>query len=756
MTFRYQLLPPSPPMDREDNEPATSPGSLSQPHFRKPSKPLDGEPHPRAKWQLWMWRLKRTKRRCWAVIGAVLTAGIIAAIVSSVASWKKRQATGTFISALQSDVAIWFNNDLHGASANNTDGVILLNRTMSNADAMRNCSALNEGLINAGAINATAMFEWFTYMGDLPTQAYWVGAPSGDVCNAMSNSGPPMSRPCSDQLPAVCGSRAPIANQAKQDTSGKWQISVNSRGQELKGYRDKRSFRYMGVRYAEQPVRFNHSTPYAHIGTFDATQPGSICQQGNEGTEDCLFLNIWTPYLPRNGNDSIVLKPVMFWLHGGAFEGDSGTDPTFDGGNWASRGDVVTVTINYRLGNLGFLVINGTSATGNYGFGDQITALDWVRDHIKDFGGDPDRITVAGQSAGAASVRAMLGSPMAAGKFSAAILQSSLGGYGFAKPYSSYMTMNDYQANFTDPIMNQINCDGRASLPCAQKTSARTLTTVQQAAFLVQDDIFITSSQLSLNDTTETAKVPVIMGQMQGDAVFFVDAAPDTANLTAAIQDTPWNSSIAMNPDDFPIRTQNDTLITDTSGNSTYKDDIAAVYNVTVRAGNDAMFRCVDQATAYAAAENDVLGPLWYYEMQRSYITYPSRPACNAPVESAFPYGNPAHQTYKCHTGDNVYTFGNLAYTGQPERDGEDFLFSQLALDSWTSFVRTHDPNPDPRYLSARGFRDSMRAFEDAGRWPPIDSQRPTKRLLSPQSVGTNFDEYDQCVDLDLPLDMFV
>ena len=180
-------------------------------------------------------------------------------------------------------------------------------------------------------------------------------------------------------------------------------------------FRDRLSFRFLGVRYAPQPKRFTYSTPYKGTASSDATTYGSQCVQSGGGSEDCLFLNIWTTYLPAHAG-SKQLKPVMFWIHGGAFTGGTANDPTFDGGNIASRGDVVMVAINYRLSTLGFLALDDGVTKGNFGFADQINALDWVRNNIQDFGGDPDRITIFGQSAGAASVRAMLASPKSIGK----------------------------------------------------------------------------------------------------------------------------------------------------------------------------------------------------------------------------------------------------------------------------------------------------------------------------------------------------
>lgn len=150
----------------------------------------------------------------------------------------------------------------------------------------------------------------------------------------------------------------------------------------------------------------------------------------------------------------------MFWIHGGAFVSGYGSDPTFDGGNMASRGDVVVVTINYRLGAFGFLALNDGKTNGNYGIADQITALDWVREHIKDFGGDPESITIFGQSAGAASVRALLGSPKAIGKFKNAIPMSGLAGLGYASTYGNYLTISEEVELAAKPLLNATACAG--------------------------------------------------------------------------------------------------------------------------------------------------------------------------------------------------------------------------------------------------------------------------------------------------------
>ena len=144
-------------------------------------------------------------------------------------------------------------------------------------------------------------------------------------------------------------------------------------------------------------------------------------------SEDCLFLNIWTPASLAGAAPSATL-PVFFYIYGGGFNEGSGAVAVYNGANLAKKG-LVVVTVNYRVGSLGFmahpdLTAEQGGASGNYGIQDQIAALQWVRDNIKAFGGDPAKVTIAGQSAGAMSVQALIVSPVAKGLFRGAVIQS--------------------------------------------------------------------------------------------------------------------------------------------------------------------------------------------------------------------------------------------------------------------------------------------------------------------------------------------
>ncbi|MDL2264981.1 carboxylesterase family protein [Parabacteroides sp. OttesenSCG-928-G07] len=147
-----------------------------------------------------------------------------------------------------------------------------------------------------------------------------------------------------------------------------------------------------------------------------------------ERSEDCLFLNVWTPVA---GKPEAKL-PVAMWIHGGAYTQGFGHEIEFDGEAFAERG-VILVTLNYRLGIFGFLTHpllseeSDNHVSGNYGILDQIAALNWIQENIAQFGGDPDNITIFGQSAGAGSVQNLLGSPLTKGKIKKAIIQSGGG-----------------------------------------------------------------------------------------------------------------------------------------------------------------------------------------------------------------------------------------------------------------------------------------------------------------------------------------
>ena len=170
--------------------------------------------------------------------------------------------------------------------------------------------------------------------------------------------------------------------------------------------------------------------PLLRVDNLQASSYGAICVQTSFewdtigeiiGDEDCLFLNIFTPGIRTDEAKEPELRPVMFWIHGGDFS--VGSSNQYDPSDLVKQ-DIVVVTFNYRLGALGFLSFGNNVLSGNMGLRDQIQALTWTHEHIRSFGGDPNKITIFGDSAGGVSVHALHLSPLTTGLFVGAIAQS--------------------------------------------------------------------------------------------------------------------------------------------------------------------------------------------------------------------------------------------------------------------------------------------------------------------------------------------
>jgi para-nitrobenzyl esterase len=225
-------------------------------------------------------------------------------------------------------------------------------------------------------------------------------------------------------------------------------VVVGTRSGKIEGVSKEGLFVFKGVPYAAPPVGRLRWLPPAPVtpwsGVRSALQFGGIAPQNSgmdilEGfgvvgrqDEDCLFLNIWTPRIDDGR------RPVLVWVHGGAFNIGSGSQPFYRGKSLVSRGDVVVVTVNYRLGMLGFLNLNEVTggripSTGNEGLLDQIAALAWVQENISSFGGNPDNVTLFGESAGGMSIGCLMAMPRAGGLFHKAILESGVGNTAFPK-----------------------------------------------------------------------------------------------------------------------------------------------------------------------------------------------------------------------------------------------------------------------------------------------------------------------------------
>jgi para-nitrobenzyl esterase len=284
---------------------------------------------------------------------------------------------------------------------------------------------------------------------------------------------------------------------------------------------------FKGIPYAAPPVgplRWRPPRePSPWTDTRDATQFGPQCPQTQPTgpmSEDCLNLNVWTP--ARSATDRL---PVMVWIHGGGFALGSGSRPSYDGEALARRG-VVLVTLNYRLGALGFLAHPALSresargVSGNYGLLDQIAALRWVQNNVARFGGDPSNVTVFGQSGGAYSICIFMVSPMAKGLFRRAILQS------LPLMFQPAIQLKPAEAEGETKAPDIAALRMVSAEQILKQVVTRPVLSAGVHLFPVVDGWLLPKDPADLIGTTQQASMPVLIGYAADEGNFFLGTAP--------------------------------------------------------------------------------------------------------------------------------------------------------------------------------------------------------------------------------------
>ncbi|MCJ1291316.1 hypothetical protein MMC34_002859 [Xylographa carneopallida] len=660
----------------------------------------------------------------------------------------------------QTSYTFLFQNNLNATDDYNHVGAILLD-SMSQTAAAAACAAIGETLISMSTLQIHKLdflpqLSYNAYAGRaLPTQLYYI---QGGVVNVTENialtfqAAPAGGAP----LPVLCTQSSNQDNVYSAAPSATNQISLTAGGNTYIGYRNQKSFRYLGIPYANQPARFTYSTLNTPQGqTINATEYGSECPQYGAGSENCLFLNIQTPYIPEAGSTA-NLRPVMFWIHGGGFTGGTGADAGSDGGNLASREDIVVVTINYRLSTLGFLAIPGTSITGNYGIADQITALQWTIDNIASFGGDPNMITIIGESAGAGSVRVLLGSPPAIGKYQGAVAMSNLGGgkdlgltYGdYATTYSSYLTIAQSYAQAGQQIFQEAGCTQstlQAQIACLEQVPALALVGLSTVArYVVQDGHYVNTEELDVvNQNGSTANVHVIFGNVENDGASFCTyprppVSSELAGIQASLGISAAYAQSIIDSGLFPYYN---------TGNVTLDS-----FNVSQRVSTDIQFRCIDQATVYAGVTSGAFKSSYYYQMQRSAGGYDPNGLGGPPAAPGYPYGDPQLPYFRLHGSDMPWVFGNL----YPLRDSLDLYSIQLESGYFAEFVKSGQPNPPLSYLQARQYDITIKGIAASGPWNPVTNAQGQMKLLDFPSLSSNFQDLPQCAFLNYSIKYYL
>jgi len=513
----------------------------------------------------------------------------------------------------------------------------------------------------------------------------------------------------------------------------------------VEGFEDDGVYSYRGIPYAAPPVgelRWKPPMePATWTETLSATEPGSICPQeafgglpipGFAPREDCLYLNVDTPF----EGDGL---PVMVWLHGGAFTLGEGLQA--DGGTAGDRiareTGTIVVSMNYRLGQLGFLAHSALSdespsdASGNYGLMDQTAALKWVEQNIAEFGGDPDNVTIFGESAGAFSVCSHLVSPASTGLFDKAILQSG----SCERPFPTLAAVEAQGDVFAEAL----GCTGapEGTLACMRAATAddvlAALPPVPNFGFNpndsptgswgpIVDGVFMTEQPADSFSSGELNQVPTILGFTKEEARLFV-----------------WLGELEEDPLEVTEDNYEELIALLLGGNAELAAEAAAEYPIGssepaeafAAVATDTIFRCPGkQEVAKIAA---FVPATYLYQFE-----YPDG---HSQLEVALPFLGaelPSYGLDAFHGADIPYVFG---YDPLLEIDLSNFttvlneweegtVDETLWLDMLGYFVRfaaTGDPNA-----------------EGAAPWPMYDAESD-QHLVLDVGIRTGANAADKC-----------
>lgn len=460
-------------------------------------------------------------------------------------------------------------------------------------------------------------------------------------------------------------------------------LLVQTAGGALRGVEASGVEQFLNIPYAAPPVgalRFAPpAAPLPWEGERDASQTGSICPQptltGFDGNEDCLSLNV---YRPRD-RDPDALLPVMIWIHGGSFI--SGAGSVYDPHRLVEANDVVVVTINYRLGALGFLATPelspgaGDGLSGNYGLMDQQAAFRWVRDNVAAFGGDATRVTIQGESAGGVSVCAQLAAPDAAGLFARASIQSGSCASG---PLATAEAQGTRIAARTAGLATDVAAcaDPTRRLECLRAASPRQLVTASVAEVAVYGPVVGSAFLPSAPDSVVAAgmqhPVPVLIGGLRDEMLNFAAAPPFSYNALATAD---YASVLAfwmpnMTPDEVLARYPF----------SAYPEPYFALSAALSDNGNfyyQALGGCVTSRLADALSASTTT---YAYELDDPGFAW-------MPGTSYVPVG-------ATHASDLAFLFDTTPVLSAPFDAAQQALADQM-VGAWGAFIRAGDPSTE-------------------------------------------------------------
>ncbi|XP_005094077.1 cocaine esterase [Aplysia californica] len=449
--------------------------------------------------------------------------------------------------------------------------------------------------------------------------------------------------------------------------------------------------KFLGIPYAKSPtgkLRFKApEAPDAWSGVKDAFQFGHTCMQmryplytPSDMSEDCLFLNVYTP----TTKTSPGAIPVMVWIHGGGYV--TGSSSLYDGTLLAAK-EVIVVTINYRLDVFGFLSTGDDVIPGNYGMMDQIAALQWVRKNIGAFGGDPNQVTIFGESAGSSSVSLLTISPLSKGLFQRAIMESgaSLSPFGFQHPGNRISALTNARLIATGVMCGNLD-DPKKLLSCLQNVDVQRLLNVSVAVSKALDVNLIMCPRVEKT----FGFLPDLPGTLLSRGEFnHVDTirgfnTDETGAFIRNLIKRPISPEVADDILHYWLK-QMSSLAQEQAATilkSRYMKDELNVVNLqrdAMEAQDDFAFigPTIIEANEFSRRAPEKSHYLYEFNYRPSYSMYPKWMSATHSDEIGYVFG----------VQQLVWIYGIL-----PTKD--DFSVSKQIMDLWTNFAKTGNPTP--------------------------------------------------------------
>ncbi|CAG2106494.1 unnamed protein product, partial [Medioppia subpectinata] len=444
---------------------------------------------------------------------------------------------------------------------------------------------------------------------------------------------------------------------------------------------------FLNIPFAEPPVgslRFAPPVPLKQPlkDVIDATKQGNSCLQPNPTTtpqsEDCLVLNIWTPNAGNNNTNKSQLKPIMFYIYGGALvNGTIFLLPGYNGSILATH-DVLVVSTNYRLGQFGFLYGDREDAPGNVGFYDQLLGLKWVRENVHKFGGDRDQITIFGESAGSVSVSAQIISPLSKGLFKRAIMES--GAHMYNKDRDA-ISKPEAIANGKH-IAKQLKCNETEDwMQCLRRADARDiLKFTPTIAFPVEGTEFLPiSAQKALKTKQLNTDIDLMAGLTRDEGALLTQYVLNHSHIESVADFRAYLSET-----DQIYHSINTTKVTDFYLHGVNISNPLAIKQAFNRFFGDLMMNCptylFSEHFAQISPQND--RNVYFYRWDYQSDWFAKRMNCD-PVTMGI-----------CHGADVPFVWG-LDYQAPMNVSMVEKQFTDDVMRMWTNFAKTGIPDPN-------------------------------------------------------------